>query len=118
MKPWKLGTILSMCCFLLASCQKEPLVITRNLLADEPDRFICERAAPEDRPAIPPAYRIDWGAVQTVEQARAEHDTYVASIVARNGVVAGYLVVLEDRLFTCWNNMTWQREVYEALPSE
>lgn len=81
-----------------------------------PDRFVCELAG--TRPTIPPEYKIDWAAVASVTQAQAEHGKYVASIRTREGLVAGYVLNVEDRLFLCFNNMRWQREFYAGLPEE
>ncbi|AHE55925.1 hypothetical protein NX02_21465 [Sphingomonas sanxanigenens DSM 19645 = NX02] len=53
----------------------------------------------------------------TVEQARAEHQRYVASIRTREGVVAGYVLKVEDKLFVCSNNTQWLREFFGALPN-
>lgn len=107
------AAILSTCCFLLASCDPQPVPL--NIKAENPERFICERVAPGDRPTLPPAHTIDWNSVQTVEQARSEHEAYAASILGRNGIVAGYVVRLEGVNFTCWNNMQWQRDFYDGL---
>lgn len=81
---------------------------------DNPARLFCE-AVPA-RPEIPSAYVIDWTKVQTVDQARGEHDAYVRSINARNGVVAAHIVELEGRLFVCSNNAQWWRDYWAELP--
>lgn len=113
----KLVLTLSTFCFLAASCATaDPHVVPLNVKAEHPERFVCERRTGDNRPAIPPAYVVDWSRVQTVDQARSEHDSYVRSIVDRNGVISGYIVTLEGVNFTCWNNMEWQRHYYDALP--
>lgn len=115
------ATILSTCCSLvlgLSACQT-PAVVPLNVKAQYPERFVCERVDPtKDRPTLPPTYQIDWSRVQTVEDAHREHDSYVASIVDRNRVVSGYIVRLEGVDFTCWNNMKWQNDYYDALPKD
>jgi len=78
--------------------------------------MVCE-TVPEARPAIPPAYVIDWRAVQTVEQARQEHEAYIASVLDRNRIVSGYIVLIEGRLFVCANNAQFWRDYWAGLPS-
>ncbi len=78
-----------------------------------PERLVCETAG--SRPAIPAEHRIDWGTVTTVPQARAEHDAYVRSIRSREGVITGYLVSVEGKLFTCWVNTQWRRDFEAGL---
>lgn len=68
------------------------------------------------RPAIPAEYEIDWSAITTVEQARSEHDAYVRSVRTREGIVAGYIVTIEGRLFTCSNNAQFWRDYWRGLP--
>ena len=102
MKPYLMAVVL------LTGCSPQRVV---EHLPTPPERLVCERAG--DRPALPPEYAIDWSKVTTVPQAVAEHDTFVRSIRTREGKVAGYLVEVEDRLFTCWNNAEWRRN-YEA----
>jgi hypothetical protein len=77
--------------------------------------LVCENK-PEVRPSAPPEYQIDWSKVATVPQARAEHDKYVATVRTREGVVAGYVLNIEGRLFTCWTNMEWRRQFEANLP--
>lgn len=94
--------------FLLAGCEPDKVV---EHLPTPPDRLVCEAAG--DRPAIPAEHAIDWTTVVTVDQARAEHTKYVASIRNREGVITGYIVQVEGKLFTCQSNMDWRR-TYEA----
>lgn len=86
-------------------------VRTADFLATPLDRLVCEAAGA--RPKIPAEYVIDWSKVATVDQAHAEHDKYVATIRSREGVVAGYIMSIEGKLFVCGNNMQWRRD-YEA----
>jgi hypothetical protein len=80
-----------------------------------PERLVCEDK-PAQRPTVPPEYVIDWSAVTTVAQAHAEHDKYVATVRTREGVVAGYVLLIEGRLFTCFDNVTWLRDSVGGLP--
>lgn len=116
MRRSRLALTLSTFCFLASSCASDPSVVPLNVKAENPDRFICERVDASERPALPPGHEIDWSTIRTVEQARREHEAYVASIRDRNGIVAGYIVRLEGVNFTCWNNMQWQRDYYDRLP--
>lgn len=88
-----------------------------------PDRFVCELAG--TRPTVPPEYKIDWGIVgqaptvpEAVRLAQAEVAKFVGTLRTREGVVAGYVLNIEDKLFLCFNNMRWQREFYAGLPEE
>jgi hypothetical protein len=119
MKRLKLAAILSTFCFLLAACSHDPKVVPLNLAAREPNWFVCEGVDPTtERPALPPAVTIDWDSLQTIPQAREAHNRYVARMVERNGLVVGYMVMIEGRLFTCANNMAAQRDFYDRLPPE
>jgi hypothetical protein len=104
------------CCFLIAGCGPDRQLTPLRPDISHPERFECDAVSPGDRPAIDPEHVIDWAKVQTVEQAKAEHLAYVKSIRSREGVITGYIVRLEGQLFTCANNMTWQREYYANLP--
>jgi len=95
----------------LSSCATKRAVVNLNPPAE---RLQCVAAGP--RPTIPPEYRIDWPRVATVAQAHAEHDKYVASIRTREGVVAGYILDIEGKLFVCSNNAQWLREYYAGIP--
>ena len=94
--------------FALAGCEPKRVV---EHLPTPPERLVCEPAG--TRPAVPPEYAIDWPRIQSVAQARAEHEKFVAALRTREGIVAGYIVGLEGKLFTCWTNAQWRRE-YEA----
>lgn len=102
-------------CFLLTAgaCEPKRIAVPSRPDLANPARLFCE-AVPE-RPALPAAYVIDWTRVQTVEQAKGEHDAYVRSINARNGVVAAHIVELEGRLFVCSNNAQWWRDYWSNL---
>lgn len=78
------------------------------------DKYDC-RALP-GRPAIPPEYVINWGAVTTVPQARSEHDAYVRSVRTREGIVAGHIVAIEGRLFMCASDAQWLEDFFSRLP--
>jgi hypothetical protein len=99
----------------LSGCAGETIT-TEALRPDRtnPERFVCEAAG--SRPTIPAEYTIDWSKVQTVQQARTEHEAFVRQLRTREGVVAGYLIQLEGKHFLCFNNMAWQRDFYSRLP--
>lgn len=79
-----------------------------------PERLQCVAAG--DRPAVPAEYVIDWSKVATVDQARAEHMKFVASVRTREGIVTGYILRIEGKLWTCSSNAEWLRDFYGALP--
>jgi hypothetical protein len=88
-----------------------------------PERFVCDLAG--TRPTVPPEYKIDWGTVgaapsvpEAVRLAQLEVAKFVGVLRTREGVVAGYVLNLEDHLFLCFNNVRWQREFYAGLPDE
>ena len=80
-------------------------------LPTPPERLICEPAG--TRPTLPPEHQIDWSQVRTVPAAKIEHDKFVAVLRTREGMVAGYILRLEGKLFVCSNNAQWRRD-YEA----
>lgn len=104
-----------MLCSLLTACQPDRIVLPSRPDVENRERLVCEAAGP--RPAIPAEYVIDWSKVTSVEQARAEHDAYVRSVRTREGVIVGYLVGIESKLFVCSNNAAWWRDYWSALPS-
>lgn len=110
------GVTLSTCCFLLAACETTRVAVPLRPDLDNPTRLVCE-GVPGERPAVPATYTIDWSRVTTVAQARAEHERYVASVLARNGVLAAYIVDIEGKLFVCSNNAQWWRDYWAALPA-
>lgn len=91
----------------VAACQ--PKHIATNI-APPSERLQCVPAG--DRPTIPSEYVIDWSKVTTVEQAHSEHDAYVRSVRTREGIIAGYIVQIEGKLFACSNNAAWLRDFY------
>lgn len=103
------------CLVLTTGCADTKRSVTA--LPTPPERLVCDAAGA--RPTIPPEYVIDWTKVQTLAQARSEHEKFVAVIRSREGVIVGYLVQVEARLFTCSNNMQWRRD-FEAgvVPAE
>lgn len=104
--------------FSVTSCAPEPIRSVSALRPDKtnPERFVCELAG--TRPTVPAEYVIDWSKVTTVDQAKAEHEKFVGTLRTREGVVAGYVLKLEDNLFLCFNNLRWQREYYAGLPAD
>lgn len=106
--------VLSMCCSLaLAGCASTKIAVASRPDRERPERLVCE--ATGARPSIPAEYSIDWSRVFTVDQARSEHDAYVRSIRKREGVIAGYLVDVEGKLFVCSSNAQWWRDYWSML---
>lgn len=102
--------LLTSCSLALTACGTDKVV---QHLPTPPERLVCEPAG--ERPAVAPEHAIDWTTVVTVDQARAEHLRYVASIRSREGVITGYIVRLEGKLFTCHTNMEWRRSYERDL---
>ena len=116
---------LSTLCLAVSACQPEVVQSVSALRPDKtnPDRFVCELAG--TRPTILPNPAPNWvfvGEATTVAEARAraeaEHRKYVERQNERERIVASYMLVVEDKLFLCFNNMTWQRDFYAGLPEE
>ena len=105
------GLVLSMFC--LAACNTTRVAVPLKPDADRMDCVAVDRA---ERPVIPPEHVIDWAKVQTVPQARSEHDAFVRTVRTREGIVAGYVVTIEGRLFMCATDAAWLRDFYGALP--
>lgn len=93
----------------LAGC--EPKRVVTNL-APPAERLVCAPAGA--RPNIPAEFVIDWAHVTTVAQAKIEHEGYVRSVRTREGVIAGYILDVEGKLFACANNAAWLRDWYKA----
>jgi hypothetical protein len=102
-----------MCCLALTACKPDKVV---NALPTPPERLICVPAGA--RPTIPAEHIIDWTRVVSVEQAKAEHLKYVATIRSREGVITGYIMRLEGQLFTCHTNVEWRRNYEKGLPAQ
>lgn len=98
---------------MLAGCVPDKLAVASRPDLDNPSRLVCEASG--QRPAIPADYAIDWSRVATVDQARAEHDAYVRQVRTREGIVAGYVVDIEGKLFVCSNNAQWWRDYWRGL---
>jgi hypothetical protein len=105
------------------ACAKPEVVHSVSALRPDktnPERFVCELAG--TRPPISPDYLMNWefvGQAKTVQEAvtraQAEHQKHVTQKNVRERTVATYVLLVEDRLFLCFNNMTWQREFYSDL---
>ena len=109
MKPLLLAVALSTLC---SACAPTRVVIP---LTPDPERLDCAQL--EGRPTIPAEYVIDWSKVVAGgEGARAEVTRLVASVRSREGIVVGYVVQLEERVFACSNDAAWLRDFYEPLP--
>lgn len=109
MKLSAMALALSTLCLAVSACGEQKY--TAEFIPTPPARLVCEVAG--TRPTIQPVPAIDWARITTVAQAKIAHDDYVKRINAREGVVAGYVLNIEGKLFTCFNNMQWRRE-YEA----
>lgn len=119
----KTGLALSTLC-LAASCG-ETVHSVSALRPDKtnPERFVCELAG--TRPTIAPNVAPNWafvGSAPTVQEAvtraKAEHEAYAKRGNERELVVVNYLLLVEGKLFVCFNNMAWQRDFYAGLPEE
>lgn len=102
-----------MSCFLLAACEPQKIV---EPLPTPPERLVCEAAG--IRPDIPAEEPIDWGAIRTVEEARDAYARFLATVRTREGIIAGYVLQLEGKLFVCFNNMEWRRQWEAELVSD
>lgn len=90
----------------LSACADPKRIVEATPIPAE--RMDC--VAADTRPAIPPEHKIEWANVSNVLQARQEYNQYVASVRAREGMVAGYVLELEGKLFLCANDAAWLRE--------
>lgn len=95
----------------LASCGEKRTV---QALPTPPERLVCS-FPPGHRPPIPPELQIDWSHVTSVAQAKIEHEGYVRSIRAREGVITSYIVDIEGKLFECATNMQWRRDFEKGV---
>lgn len=92
----------------IASCGEPDRVVTH--LPIPPERIDCEPLGVSARPALPPEYRIDWSAVENIQQAYDEHRKFVASVRNREGLIAGYIVDVEGALWACASDDEWLRD--------
>ena len=113
MKRLLLGIALSTFCLAGSACNTTRVAVP---LKPDPARMDCVAVEPGQRPAIPPEYVIDWSKVETVAQARSEHEAFVRTVRTREGVVAGYVVQVEEKLFVCASDAAWLRDFFAALP--
>lgn len=105
----KMVAALLMCC-LISACGTD-IKRVAEFIPTPPERLVCEAAGA--RPAVPKEYVIDWRSVTTVAQARAEHEKFVGVLRNSQGIIAGYILRTEGKLFTCFTNVQWRRE-FEA----
>lgn len=94
----------------LSACEPKRIV---TALPIPPERMDCQPAG--TRPSIPPEYVIVWENVRSVLDAKAEHDKYVGSVRTREGIVAGYVLDLEGKLFLCGNDAAWLRDWQKGI---
>lgn len=111
MKRLLLASLLLTLC---SACAPQRVAVPIRPDKENRARLICE--AQGERPTLPAEYVVDWSKVQTVAQARAEHETYVRSVRTREGVIVGYVVTVEGKLFVCSNNAQWWRDFWGRLP--
>ena len=84
-------------------------------LKPDPERLDCVELA--GRPTIPAEYVVDWTRIRAGgDAARDEVTRLIASVRSREGIVVGYVVQLEERVFACSNDATWLRDFYRPLP--
>ena len=116
--------VLSTLCLAVSACG-ETVHSVSALRPDKtnPDRFVCELAG--TRPTIVPNVAPNWAFVgsaptvqEAVKRAQAEHEEFRKRANERERIVATYLLMVEDKLFLCFNNMTWQKDFYVGLPEE
>lgn len=112
MKPSKTAALLLTCCLALSGCETTKRVV--ESLKTPPERLECSPAG--TRPSIPAEHVIDWTRVVTVTEARTEHEAFVTRLRQREGPITAYIVDIEGKLFTCFNNMQWRRELEAGLP--
>lgn len=97
------------CSLLLSSCgQKVPLYKHVPIPADRMDCVYTQV-----RPDLPAEHQIDWARLKTLAEARAEHEAYRKAQLAREAVIARYIVSVEGVAFACANDAEWLR-TYEA----
>lgn len=105
------AALLTLCSLLANGCAPTVALAPAKPPADRMD---CVDVT--GRPALPAEYVIDWTAVTTVQQARSEHEAFVRVIRTREGVVAGHVVAIENKLFACSTDAAWLRDFYAGLP--
>ncbi len=108
MKQFLKVAVLSTFCLAASACGKErerfkPIPIPA-------ERMDCVAVTKADRPRLAPAYVIDWSKVPTVLAAKDEVDKLIQSTLHREGVVTGYVIELEGKLFACSNDDQWLKE--------
>lgn len=101
-----------MFCSLLMGCKTTERIVAP--IKPPPERVQCVGAS--ERPSVPGEYVIDWSRITTIAQAQAENARYVASVRARENIVAGYIILIEGKLFACASNMAWLRDFYAGIP--
>lgn len=96
---------------LLTACAETKRVVEH--LPTPPERLICERAG--TRPTIPPEAVVAWERITNAGAAKVALDAYVASVRAREAVVADYVLNVEGKLERCAINMDWRRDYEKGL---
>lgn len=96
----------------MAACSDDPVV---RHLPIPPERIDCVAYSAADRPTLPAEYRVDWQRVESVDQAQAEHQKFVDSVRAREGLIAVYIVEVEGELWACASDDEWLRDWQAAV---
>ena len=100
MKRLLLGIALSTFCLAGSACNTTRVAVP---LKPDPARMDCVAVEPGQRPAIPPEYVIDWTKVTTIDRAKSEHDAYVRSVRAREGVTVEELTATTQAAMLAWD---------------
>lgn len=107
MQPLKMAAALLLCSSLLSSCGEKRVV---TALPIPPERMDCVAIDKSLRPKLPAERQIDWAKLQTVAQAKAEHEAAMKVEHDREAIVARYIVQIEGVQFACANDAAWLRE--------
>lgn len=101
----------------LSGCTNQQIV-PLNVAAEHPERFVCKRAdgsmdAEIKRPTIPEELSIDLSG--SVADSTASVAAFMKRLRERESIIAKYIVAIEAVNFQCWDNMSWQRDVYSYV---
>lgn len=112
MRRWQRAAALSTCFLTLTAgmCQPNEIAVPLMIPAERTD---CPASVA--RPTIPAEQPVNWALATSVALARQAHEAFVASVRAREGIVAGHVVKLEGQLFDCGNDAQWVREYQKGL---
>lgn len=111
----KLAAVLSTA-LMVSACHNERVIFTPLPVPE--DKTDTEFPKTSDRPLLPTEHVIDWSQVQTVEQAKAQHDLFVVRLREREGLLVTYIVDLEGRVFEAASDDLWIREWQDGIIEE